>query len=59
MRWRLSLASRPSCQRNRATPEPAKWAMMLLGFGAIGYSRMRQMSAFHPTLPLAKRLLSA
>ena len=29
---------------NSAVPEPATWAMMLLGFGAVGFSARRRRS---------------
>lgn len=42
-----SVAQRPNFQPIAAVPEPATWAMMLVGFGAIGASmrRRRRVSA--------------
>jgi len=37
-----------------AVPEPATWAMMLLGFGAIGFTMRRRKD-----LPRANRQLKA
>jgi hypothetical protein len=36
---------------NSAVPEPATWAMMLLGFGAIGFSMRRRRAADQSDLP--------
>ncbi len=40
-----SVAQRPNFQPIAAVPEPATWAMMLVGFGAIGASMRRRRRA--------------
>jgi hypothetical protein len=40
-------------QTAAAVPEPATWALMLMGFGAVGYSMRRRRSTARPLLQMA------
>jgi hypothetical protein len=40
-------------QTAAAVPEPATWALMLMGFGAVGYSMRRRGATARPMLQMA------
>ena len=40
-------------QTAAAVPEPATWALMLMGFGAVGYSMRRRRATARPMLQMA------